>query len=95
MPHITQEQARKLKYPRNKWIIHTVLISKSGTGPDGVEKKITKKEMIKWLKENNFNYNIHRTTSNFHRFLQTFAIKNASYKTEKLSPHLEIVYQKY
>jgi hypothetical protein len=95
MPHITQEQAKQFKYPKDKWIMHTVLINKFGTGPDGIKKKITKKEMIKWLKEHDLNYNIHRATTNFHRYLQTFAIKDASYKTEKLSPYLEVVYQKY
>ena len=81
--------------PQNKWILHTVLISKIGTGPDGIKKKITKKEMIKWLKENDFKYNHHKTSTNFHRFMQTYAINNASYKTEKLTPNLELVYQKY
>jgi hypothetical protein len=95
MPTITKKQAKELGYPKNKLILHTVLISNTGRVPDGSLKKITMREMKKWLKENNYKSDNHRLTANFHRFLQTEAIEGATYKTKKLSPYLELIFQKY
>lgn len=95
MPLITAQRAEELGYPKNKLILQTILIPKYGKTIDGTSYKITIKELKKWLKDNDFRSDYHRTTTNFHRFMQTNPIIDAQFVTKKMSPYLEFVYQKY
>lgn len=85
MPVITPETARQVGYPSGKYFIQTILIDKS----------LSKPQAINWLKEHGYAHKYYRTTQQYHRFMQHNPVEGAKYYTEKISPYVELVYQKY
>lgn len=83
MPTIFEPQAERLGYPHNKYFIQTILINK----------RLTKREAIKWLKEHGFKYDDYRTERNFHRFMQTYPVHGALYFTKRITPDIQLVFQ--
>lgn len=83
MPEVSISQAKKLKIPKHS--LQTILISK----------QISKKDAIKWLKENNLRYDYYRTTINNMRFMQINPIEGANFYTKKINPYINFVYQEY
>ncbi len=84
MPTITKDEAIQLGYPKNKFFIQTILI----------DKDISKKNAIKYLKENGYRYNDVRSTTNYNRYMQHNPVENAIYYTKPLYG-MELVYQKF
>ena len=80
MPKITQKEAKELGYKKGRYMIQTILITKT----------ISKAHCIKWLK-----YNDYRIAGEHRRFLQTFPIEGAKYFTKKISPQIDFVFQHY
>jgi len=81
---ISYYQARLKKYPVNKFFIQTILFDKS----------ISLSDARKWLRDNDLKYNDYRKTINHRRFMQTNPVKNAVYFTKKITPLIQLVFQK-
>lgn len=85
MPSISVTEAKKRKYPINKFFIQTILF----------DDKIKKTAAIKWLKEHNYRYDYFTMAGDHKYFMQTNPIKKAEYVSKKISDHITLVFQKY
>lgn len=83
MPRISKTTARIFNIPSDS--LQTVLIPIS----------VSLADSRKWLKEYDLNYNKHRKTVNFHRFMQVNPIIGAQFYTKTLPNGFELVFQKY
>ena len=87
MPTINRLEAERLGYPKNKYMLQTILLKKNN---------FTKKQAITWLKQHNFKYDDYRTTLHFHRFMQHFPVEGSKFITQKpYEDQVELVYQKF
>lgn len=86
MPTISRTEAIKLSIPRDKWVLHTILIPLTYSI---IQAK-------KWLDSHGYQKYRHRTTKNFHRYNQGVpAVSKAAYNTVTLDNGIELVYLKY
>ena len=84
MPVISKNEAIRRGYPEGKFFIQTILI----------DKDVSKKNAIKWLKDHGYQYNDYRIAGEHRRFMQTNPIHGAQYYTKRLL-FIDLVYQKF
>ncbi len=83
MPMITKAKAKQMGIP------------KKTTQTVEIPKTFTLKESRDWLKQHGYNWQYHRNTTNFRRFMQLYNIKDATYYSKKLPNGVVLVFQEY
>lgn len=84
MPVISKQMAHELNIPHDS--VQTILINK----------RFGYMQAIDWLKQHNYRHDNFRKTKNYFRFMQTFPINSARYRTYRIpNQPIDIVYQEY